>query len=327
MTERTICRTELELRTALEGCSKLTLSGAKLAAADVEACIKSLSFPSLRHLEELRLEDLTLHPASLDHLASAFQNPGPLPAGRGEDVVADPSLVAGGTAEEEEELELDLFGDDVAEVLEASAAPARMEQGSMSTLPEEGRSGLRTFALVHSPCSPSDAWSPLWRSLPLGLTELELSGNALSDHAIAALSGALRGHTALRLGLRGNRCKDIDRLSDLVSRGCVEALDLSDNLLNDKSIQQLCEILGAPGCRLVELDLSDNRRLSSASLKTLFAKLPRSPVRQLSLRRTSLCDNGVNFLAGMLGDIDLVLLDLALGQKLHPPMFPLIEFG
>ncbi|CAE7571596.1 NLRP1, partial [Symbiodinium sp. CCMP2456] len=299
MSDSAICCTELELRKALEdeGCRKIVLKGANLAAEAAEACIAIFNFQCTGHLTELLLEDLPLQPGSLEHLAHAVSVPGQMAR-----------LCEAHDVEAEEEMDLDLFGDSM-EDLEASLAAIPVEESAAEPAPCEGH-GLRSLTLSYCPCSPSDAWSPLWRSLPPSLTELDLSGNALSDHAIVALSGALRSRAGLRLGLRGNRCKDIDRLCDAVARGCVEALDLSENLLNDKSIQQLCEIVGAPGCRLLDLNLSGNSRLTSSSLATLFAKLPRSPIRRLTLRRTSLCDKGVLFLSGMLSELVLELLDL-----------------
>ncbi|OLQ13489.1 NACHT, LRR and PYD domains-containing protein 1 [Symbiodinium microadriaticum] len=313
MSDSAICCTELELRKALEdeGCRKLVLKGATLAADAVEACIALFNFQRMGHLTELRLEDLPLQPGSLEHVAHAVSVPGQM------------ARTSEAHGVEAEEMDLDLFGDGV-EDLEASLAAIPVEEIAAEPAPCEGP-GLRSLTLSYCPCSPSDAWSPLWRSLPPSLKELDLSGNALSDHAIAALSGALRGRAGLRLGLRGNRCKDIDRLCDAVSRGCVEALDLSENLLNDKSVQQLCEIVGAPGCRLLDLNLSGNSRLTSSSLATLFAKLPRSgsmlrsPIRRLTLRRTSLCDKGVLFLSGMLSELVLELLDLAC-CTISPPL-------
>lgn len=46
-------------------------------------------------------------------------------------------------------------------------------------------------------------------------------------------------------------------------------------VLQDKSIQQLCDMLPAPTCRLLNLCLDDNRRITSASLSQLFQVLPR----------------------------------------------------
>eukprot|EP00439_Symbiodinium_sp_Y106_P028315 s3873_g3.t1 len=310
MSDPAICCTELELRKALEdeGCPKLIFKGAKLAAEAVEACIALFSLQRMSHLTDLVLEDLPLQPSSLEHLAHTVSVPGQMAR-----------TSEAHEVEAEEEMDLDLFGD--VEDLEVShaAVPAEQSVGEPATCDAQEGPGLRSLTLSYCPCSPSDAWSPLWRSLPPSLTELDLSGNALSDHAIAALSGALRGRAGLRLGLRGNRCKDIDRLCDAVSRGCVEALDLSENLLNDKSIQQLCEIVGAPGCRLVDLNLSGNSRLTSSALATLFSKLARCPIRRLTLRRTSLCDKGVLFLSGVLSELVLELLDLAC-CTISPPL-------
>ena len=94
---------------------------------------------------------------------------------------------------------------------------------------------LQSLTILRCPGPSSDAWSPLWQGLPQSLTHLNISENSLNDHAVAALCGALRSraiHLA-SLNLHGNRCKDIQRLADLVSRGQVEMLNLSENTLND----------------------------------------------------------------------------------------------
>ncbi|CAJ1425105.1 unnamed protein product [Effrenium voratum] len=218
-------------------------------------------------------------------------------------------------AADSEELEVDLFEDTPPAIgvrtcepePPASAEPAGEETEASS---------LRSLSILRSPGLPGDAWSPLWQALPRSLTHLDLSHNALNDHAVSALCGALRLREVrlARLGLQGNRCKDIQRLANFLAEGGVEVLDFADNALNDKSIWQLCEVLTAQSCRLQELCLNDNRRLSSKSLTELFKLLPRTPLRSLALRRTSLCEAGVQGLRPLrLQHLDLAGLKLSLG--------------
>merc|ERR1711920_1062711 len=146
----------------------------------------------------------------------------------------------------------------------------------------------------------SDSWSPFWRQLPATITDLDLSGNSLSDHAVSALCGALRLSCPARLGLRGNRCKDIGRLCGLIAGGQLESLDLRENMLNDKSIDQLCEGLACRDSALRSLLLSRNVRLSSSGLRQLAELLPQSSLRELWLDKTGLCDAGVEAFAAAL---------------------------
>ncbi|CAE8618118.1 unnamed protein product, partial [Polarella glacialis] len=159
---------------------------------------------------------------------------------------------------------------------------------------------------------PSDSWCPLWQDLPWCLCDLDLSENMLNDHAVAALCGALRQGRLRpdRLVLRGNRCKDIERLCSLICAGRLVELDLSDNLLNDKSMGQLCEVLAAPTVRLRTLILSGNKRLTKVGLSELFKKLPRSSIKSLALQGTSLCDAGVLDLISVMPSCQLDLLRL-----------------
>ena len=139
-----------------------------------------------------------------------------------------------------EEPEMNLFDFD-AETAETTDVEIGHPQAEATTPPAALRSkqsqvrSLQSLTILRCPGPSSDAWSPLWQGLPQSLTHLNISENSLNDHAVAALCGALRSraiHLA-SLNLHGNRCKDIQRLSDLVSRGQVEMLDLSENTLND----------------------------------------------------------------------------------------------
>lgn len=115
------------------------------------------------------------------------------------------------------------------QVVSTSSAPDELSEQEL----------IKSLTIMRSSGPSSDAWSPLWQALPRSLRHLDLSENSLNDHAVAALCGALRFRAIhlVSLNLHGNRCKDVQRLADLVSRGQVEMLDLSENTLNDR-VQQ-----------------------------------------------------------------------------------------
>lgn len=115
------------------------------------------------------------------------------------------------------------------QVVSTSSAPDELSEQEL----------IQSLTIMRSSGPSSDAWSPLWQALPRSLRHLDLSENSLNDHAVAALCGALRFRAIhlVSLNLHGNRCKDVQRLADLVSRGQVEMLDLSENTLNDR-VQQ-----------------------------------------------------------------------------------------
>lgn len=161
---------------------------------------------------------------------------------------------------------------------------------------------LNTLAIVDCSGPSAQSWSALWPQLPPGLSDLDLSGNELGDHAVDALCGALRGHGRLprRLVLRNNRCKNIEGLCGLAAISGLEELDLSGNILNNKSAVQLSEVLPSSASTLWRLILSNNRRLSSAGLSLLGGVLPRSKLRHLALDGTSLCDEGAEAFASVL---------------------------
>ncbi|CAK9115891.1 unnamed protein product [Durusdinium trenchii] len=291
------CRTALDIQRALTGAAseEVVLS----EVDDLDLCMKELlsNADAMTMITSLKLVSLSLGAHHLELLGevlggSSDWRPAPVDEG-----------------EETEEVQMDLF-DDVQDAVQA-ASPC--QEKSLEEDVEVKGQQLKSLQILRCPGPSSDAWSPLWQSLPTSLTELDISENSLSDHAVAALCGALRQRSMrlTYLTLQGNRCKDVQRLADLISRGGVEILDLAENLLNDKSIQQLCEALPSPSCRLVSLRLDDNRRITSSGLSGLFDLLPRTGIRSLALRRTSMCDKGAAALATSLGKCKLSYLDIA----------------
>eukprot|EP00927_Polykrikos_kofoidii_P031991 TRINITY_DN27386_c0_g1_i1.p1 TRINITY_DN27386_c0_g1~~TRINITY_DN27386_c0_g1_i1.p1 ORF type:complete len:445 (-),score=60.54 TRINITY_DN27386_c0_g1_i1:11-1345(-) len=172
-------------------------------------------------------------------------------------------------------------------------------QGAVSEAISFAETGLLHFALRQCHGVPSTAWVPLWQALPSSLVELDFTDNELSDHSAGALCGALQqsGVCLTSLALKKNHCKDIRRLCSLVEDGKVREVDLSENLLNDKSLIQLGEVLLAPKAVLRRLDLSGNRRVSSRGVLLLLPTLRRGILRSLDLHNTSLCDEGALALA------------------------------
>lgn len=189
----------------------------------------------------------------------------------------------------------------------APKAPTGAEGAASATaMPEAGV--LCQLAVRRCQGVPSTAWVPLWQALPRLLVELDLTGNALSDHAVGALCGALqqRGLRLANLVLKGNHCKDLGRLCALVEGGQLHKVDLSENMLNDKSAAQLGEALGAPEAQLRRLALSENRRISSRGILHLLPPLRRGALKALHLDGTSLCDEGAFALATEISETLLV---------------------
>lgn len=192
---------------------------------DLDLCMKELlsNADAMTMITSLKLVSLSLGAHHLELLGevlggSSDWRPAPVDEG-----------------EETEEVQMDLF-DDVQDAVQA-ASPC--QEKSLEEDVEVKGQQLKSLQILRCPGPSSDAWSPLWQSLPTSLTELDISENSLSDHAVAALCGALRQRSMrlTYLTLQGNRCKDVQRLADLISRGGVEILDLAENLLNEAQRQ------------------------------------------------------------------------------------------
>ncbi|XP_074948643.1 NACHT, LRR and PYD domains-containing protein 6 [Phalacrocorax aristotelis] len=137
------------------------------------------------------------------------------------------------------------------------------------------------------------------------LTELDLAGNEdLRDSGVKMLCEGLRRGTChlqeLRLGccnLTAAGCKDLAATLGTMSR--LEELDLSDNPLEDRGMQELC---GALGCNMQKLRLW-RCRLTEASCGALAAVLRASPsLKELHLSDNELGDGGVRRLSEGLRD-------------------------
>lgn len=272
--------------------ARLTLASLPTAGECAE-CLKLLVEPGSWVLTALRLAACPLDAVALAALGAALRRHG------GWEPKAEAEGCGGAEAEAEAESE-DAAGAELF-VGEAAAAAGAEEEAARPTGAPAPPPGLRSLAVVDSPGVPADAWSPLWRDLPSSLSELDLSGNGLSDHAVNAVCGAFRGrHCPEILVLRGNRCKDIERLCILIETGGLHALDLADNLLNDKSLAQLCAALASSRAALAALQLSGNLRIAAAGHRRLAEQLARSPLRRLALARTALGDADAAVLAAAL---------------------------
>lgn len=318
-----MCRSRAELQAALDaplsrlggsdeshGCGEASITLEGVASPwECSECLTLLASRAggLAGLATLRLKRCPLRTEHIAQLAAVLRA-----CGGGERGRAQPVASAGGDEDVGDDECYDLFGDaggeSVSEAV-AEAYPARGTAASGSSAGVTNEAGaepasrmLTAFVISHCQDVPTEAWTPLWTDLPATLRTLELTRNNLSDHAISALCGTLRrGKCPRRLLLRGNRCKDIERLCALVAGGDLRELDVSENLLNDKSAAQLAEALDAPECALSELNASGNSRLSSAGLKKLVqGRLQRCSLRHLELAHTSCCDSGAEALAAEL---------------------------
>eukprot|EP00929_Paragymnodinium_shiwhaense_P020198 TRINITY_DN13533_c0_g2_i1.p1 TRINITY_DN13533_c0_g2~~TRINITY_DN13533_c0_g2_i1.p1 ORF type:complete len:418 (+),score=71.06 TRINITY_DN13533_c0_g2_i1:66-1256(+) len=270
-------------------------------AADAKACFDLLAAEDGRCLKSLplgaalRLQHCSLDVRSIEALGAALRFCDDSSGGH-EDIPPDESAGAGYDA-------FDLFAEDIApELFVAEGTHISPATASTSLPTTQLVQRLSRFAITCCPSDvPSPAWLPLWQAIPAGLKELDFSCNALSDPAIGALCGGLKGRRCpRRLILCENNCKDIARMCDLIEAGGLEELDLADNQLNDKSVAQIVEALASPSCTLQRLRLSGNKKVTSKGVMQLLPCLESGACTlvELWLDRTAVCDVGAAALAG-----------------------------
>eukprot|EP00438_Fugacium_kawagutii_P013317 Skav206497 [mRNA] locus=scaffold1128:189962:194201:+ [translate_table: standard] len=307
-TDYRVCRTAVEVQQALAGPEdRHDIAFDNLN--DLEQCISALAEleNAKCRIRSLKLDSLVLEAPHFELLGRALESLDCCP----QRSVALP--------DSDEGPEMNLFDfDEAPEALEVMEAD-RTIPGANPILPEDENSylpnsskslylpssissspslQLETLAILRCPGPSSDAWSPLWQGLPRTLTQLDISENGLNDHAVAALCGALRlgGLRLVSLNLRGNRCKDVQRLADLLSRGQVEMLDLAENTLNDRGGEG-SSLRVLPAARIARGFLWSGQRFVFRCYSLLHHC--RTTIRHLALRRSSLCDKGVSWTKGV----------------------------
>lgn len=266
---------------------------------EMSTCLALLADRGLEGFPAFRISDCVLGAGSLEFLGAVMRKSslGQCGGGGWPNAADEPEAT-------EEEI-FDLFGEAAPAASEEAIAADFSERVAASFSAPAPEGALVALSISGCAGTATDAWSPLWRELPAGLVELDLAGNALSDHAVSALMGALRrvGGCPARLLLPGNRCKDIERLCGLLAAGLgpSEVLDLSETALNDKSAAQLSEALASASCVPIgALRLAGCRRLTSAGLRRLASSLSTGRLRSLDLTDTALCDAGAAALAATL---------------------------
>ncbi|XP_069461369.1 NACHT, LRR and PYD domains-containing protein 3-like isoform X2 [Ambystoma mexicanum] len=139
------------------------------------------------------------------------------------------------------------------------------------------------------------------------LMELDLSWNKLGDSGVTELCEGLKdpGCKMQKLGLAwceitGSCCADLS--SVLKQNQSLTELDLSDNILKDSGVTELCEGLKYPGCKIQKLRL-DSCNLTGSCCAALSSALKQNQsLTELELTVNDLGDSGVTELCEGLKD-------------------------
>eukprot|EP00746_Dinoflagellata_sp_MGD_P001946 gnl/MRDRNA2_/MRDRNA2_103726_c0_seq1.p1 gnl/MRDRNA2_/MRDRNA2_103726_c0~~gnl/MRDRNA2_/MRDRNA2_103726_c0_seq1.p1 ORF type:complete len:498 (+),score=95.70 gnl/MRDRNA2_/MRDRNA2_103726_c0_seq1:112-1494(+) len=158
---------------------------------------------------------------------------------------------------------------------------------------------VTAFGVSSNLCVSLEAWKALWCALHEGIVELDFGMNKFDDKALRALSNTFlkpRGSSLVELRLDGNKIKSLEGLGAVLT--CMpqlSMLDLTENLIDDDGLQELCDCL--PGKSIQQLRLSENPGITSIGAVSLFGILPETPsLKLLKLDGTSIGDEGLEAL-------------------------------
>lgn len=120
---------------------------------------------------------------------------------------------------------------------------------------------------------------------------IDLNGFSMGDNYAGALSRSLKYFTQIEyLNLKDNRLTEIgatNLLSNLVTKR-LKVLDLTDNKLGGKSLEQIAKLLENPDGILVELHLEHTRARENSMIGVIQALMNNNTLTMLNLSKNSL---------------------------------------